>query len=50
LLGATRTMMGCSYMIKLTYDTALIFVFELVIIIAFVVGTYLVRIRKKDEL
>jgi hypothetical protein len=50
LLGVTRTMMGCSYMIKLTYDTALILIFELGIITAFVVGTYFVRIRKKDEL
>lgn len=50
LLGINGSMMGCSFIYDLTYKNVGTLVVEIIILMAVIAGTYMLRIRKKDEI
>ena len=50
LLGINGSMMGCSFIYDLTYKNVGTLVIEIIILIAVIAGTYMLRIKKKDEI
>lgn len=50
LLGVKKPMIGCSYLINLTYNSLAVFIIEIIVVLAIIACTYFLRIRKKDEL
>lgn len=50
LIKINNSILGCSYLIQLTYKSVVVFIVEIAVVFAVVVCSYFLRIRKRDEL
>lgn len=50
LMGLKSTMLECSYIIQLTFDSVYVFILEISVLLVVVICSYFIRRKKKDEL